>query len=42
MGKKAIELLIHLIESKRPVSRFEKIVLPTELQIRKSSLPAGN
>lgn len=42
MGKKAIELLIHLIESKRPVSRFEKIVLPTELQIRKSSLFPNN
>jgi len=34
MGKTAAELLIQLIESKRPVTVFEKKVLPTELVIR--------
>ena len=34
MGKTAAELLIQLIESKRPVTVFEKRVLPTELIIR--------
>ena len=38
MGKVAAEQLIHLIESKRPVTSFETIVLPTELCIRKSSV----
>lgn len=43
MGKKAMELLIQLIEAKRPVKNFEKIVLPTELQVRTSSIKkAGN
>lgn len=43
MGKKAMELLIQLVESKRPVKNFEKIVLPTELQVRTSSIKkAGN
>ena len=37
MGKKAVELLISLIESKRPVTEFETAVLPTEVHIRKSS-----
>jgi len=34
MGKTATELLIQLIESKRPVTSFEKRVLPAELIIR--------
>lgn len=38
MGKAAAELLIQLIESKKPVSVFEKRILPTELFIRKSSV----
>jgi LacI family transcriptional regulator len=38
MGKLATEMLIQIIESKRPVTRFEKIVLDTELQIRDSSI----
>lgn len=37
MGKKAVELLIGLIESKRPVTEFETAILPIELHIRKSS-----
>jgi len=37
MGKAAAELLIELIEAKRPVSTFKKIELPVELQIRDSS-----
>lgn len=37
MGKTAAELLIQLIESKRPVTSFEKKVLPVELVIRASS-----
>ena len=37
MGQKAIELLINLIESKRPVTEFEKIVMQTEIQVRDSS-----
>jgi len=37
MGKKAIEVLIELIESKKPVKQFDQIVLPTELIIRESS-----
>ena len=38
MGQLATELLIQLIESKRPVVDFRKRVLETELQIRDSSL----
>jgi LacI family transcriptional regulator len=38
MGKVATELLLKLIESKRPVKDFEKRVLPTELNIRESTL----
>jgi len=38
MGKKAAELLIQLIESRRPVTSFENVILPTELQIRKSTV----
>jgi len=37
MGKLATEMLIQLIESKRPVTKFEKVVLETELKIRDSS-----
>lgn len=38
MGKTAAELLIQLIESKRPETEFEKKILPTQLNIRKSSV----
>ena len=38
MGKTATELLIKLIESKRPETDFEKKVLPNELFVRKSSI----
>ena len=38
MGKLATEMLIQLIESRRPVTRFEKKVLETELVIRDSSI----
>ena len=37
MGQTATELLINLIESKRQVTEFQKIVLQTETQIRDSS-----
>ncbi|MEO7490452.1 MAG: LacI family DNA-binding transcriptional regulator [Ferruginibacter sp.] len=38
MGKTAAELLIKLIESKRPETHFEKRILPTELFVRNSSV----
>lgn len=38
MGQIATDLLIQLIEAKRPVTEFQKRVLDTELQIRDSSL----
>jgi LacI family transcriptional regulator len=38
MGKQSMELLIQLIESKRPVTQFEKRVLENEVKIRESSL----
>ncbi|MEO7264439.1 MAG: LacI family DNA-binding transcriptional regulator [Ferruginibacter sp.] len=38
MGKDAIELLLQLIESKRPVTQFEKRVLTPELILGKSSV----
>ena len=38
IGKVATELLIRLIESKRPVNEFEKIVLPVQLTARASSV----
>jgi LacI family transcriptional regulator len=38
MGQQATELLIQLIEAKRPVTDFKKRVLETELKIRDSSL----
>lgn len=43
IGQTATELLIKLIESKRPITEFEKIVLQTEVFVRKSSVkkPAG-
>ncbi|HEY9361666.1 MAG TPA: LacI family DNA-binding transcriptional regulator [Chitinophagaceae bacterium] len=37
MGKNATELLLQLIESKRPVQQFEKRILTPELLVRKSS-----
>jgi DNA-binding LacI/PurR family transcriptional regulator len=37
MGKKAAELLITMIESKRPVLDFETVILPAELIQRSSS-----
>jgi LacI family transcriptional regulator len=37
IGKTAAEMLINLIESKRPVTEFETKVLPTQLFIRNSS-----
>lgn len=37
MGQTATELLLQLIESKRPVRQFETRMLPTELFIRSSS-----
>ena len=37
MGQQATELLVSLIEARRPVTQFEKRVLDTELQIRDSS-----
>jgi len=39
MGKKATEMLIGLIETKHPITEFERVVLPTELFIRASSQP---
>jgi LacI family transcriptional regulator len=38
MGRAATELLIQMIESKRPIKEFEKRVLLTELQKRASSV----
>src|SRR6201996_8617219 len=40
MGQQITELLIQLIETKRPVTSFQKLVLPTELNIRDSSIRA--
>lgn len=39
MGQKATEMLLKLILSKRPVTEFETLILPTQLFIRKSSAP---
>ncbi len=39
MGRAATELLLQLIESKRPIKDFEKRVFTPELEIRASSLP---
>lgn len=41
MGQTAIELLVQIIESKRPVTDFENRVLETELIIRESSKKEG-
>jgi DNA-binding LacI/PurR family transcriptional regulator len=38
MGKDATDLLLQLIDSKRPVKEFERRVLTPELQIRESSV----
>lgn len=38
MGKAATELLLQLVESKRPVKEFEKRVLTPELQVRESAI----
>ncbi len=38
MGRVATELLVNLIESRRPVTDFERRVLPTEMLIRDSSV----
>jgi LacI family transcriptional regulator len=38
IGKKATELLVELIESKKPVTAFEKVILDTQLEIRLSSM----
>jgi len=38
MGKIATELLLNMIESKRPVTDFDHIVLPPEIIVRDSSL----
>jgi len=39
IGKTAIELLISLIESKKPVTKHQTTILPTQMHIRASSLP---
>ncbi len=39
MGQAATELLLQLIESKRPIKQFEKRVMTPELVIGRSSLP---
>jgi DNA-binding LacI/PurR family transcriptional regulator len=39
IGRDATELLLQLIESKRPIKQFEKRVLTPELEIRESSAP---
>jgi LacI family transcriptional regulator len=40
MGQIATELLIHIIESKRPVTEFETRILETELFVRESTDPS--
>ncbi|WP_419788526.1 LacI family DNA-binding transcriptional regulator [Mucilaginibacter sp. SP1R1] len=37
IGRKATEMLLSIINSKRPVTEFETVVLPTELFIRSST-----
>lgn len=39
IGKAAMELMLQLVESKRPVQKFEKRVLLPELHVRESSQP---
>jgi LacI family transcriptional regulator len=41
MGQVAMEMLIQLIESKHPVTKFETRVLNTELTVRSSSVKTG-
>jgi LacI family transcriptional regulator len=41
MGQVAMEMLIQIIESKHPVTKFETRVLNTELTVRSSSLKPG-
>lgn len=41
MGQVAMEMLIQIIESRRPVTEFETKILNTELTIRASSTPRG-
>jgi LacI family transcriptional regulator len=38
IGRKSAELLIHTMESKRPLKNFETVSLPVELNIRQSSI----
>lgn len=38
MGKKAIEILLRLIESKKPVKEFTTVTFPCELIVRESTL----
>jgi LacI family transcriptional regulator len=38
IGRKATEMLLSIINSKRPVTEFENVILPTELFIRSSSV----
>lgn len=38
IGRKATEMLLSIINSKRPVTEFENVILPTELFIRRSSV----
>ena len=37
IGRKATEMLLSIINSKRPITEFENVILPTELFIRNSS-----
>jgi hypothetical protein len=37
MGRKSAELLINMIESKRPTNQFETVVFASELHQRNSS-----
>jgi len=37
IGKKATEMLINLIESRRKITEFETVVLPTQLFVRDST-----
>jgi LacI family transcriptional regulator len=37
IGRKATEMLLSIINSKRPITEFENVILPTELFIRSSS-----
>jgi LacI family transcriptional regulator len=41
IGQTATELLVQMIESKRPITEFETKVLDTEMIIRDSSIRQG-